>query len=482
MNRQTRFIASIILAAALLLSGCAAKNANTPDPSDSTDTDQSDSVQAPSFGDLTIIDRTEKYENAAASYLAALPSMDLEGSSFIIASPRTDLIEPAEDGTVYAKAKYERNKLIEEKYNVRLTASYVSEAEYTDAVRQSVQTDEYYADLLMLPQNMIGTFAANDLLMNLNSLPFFRTDMPFFDASSVDAASVGHKTYAVAGAASFEESMLTAVYFNRGLFEANGISLPYGDVYDGTWTWDRFFEICASVPDLDGTYASYSTQYSADTLPACVFFSSGESFIRKSGTAAPVLAYTDNSPNAFSVLHALYTEPNAHTDTASGVSRFYSGESLFMIDRLYLMSWMINGTQNWGILPMPKADADASYVSLTAPDTLFFAAQKNTVNADSTSIILSALNAASYGVLSDAYITHAMQNILRDNDSANMLEIMTNTRTYDFAFTFGNADPTLASATYLGLKNTAPGGDFTALTAQKESINAYLSETYPAGN
>ncbi|MBQ8747908.1 MAG: extracellular solute-binding protein [Clostridia bacterium] len=482
MTTPVRFTA-LFLILILLFSGCGtAADTDTPP----VHTDAGTDTAAPSVPDpVTVIDRTDSYKALARTYLEALPEADFENASFVIASPRADVLRPEENSTVYSAAKYERNRQIEERYNIQLVASAVNEADYAEMLRASVKADEYFADLLMLPQYMIGTLAADNLLLNVNSMPFFRAEMPFFDKSSADAATIGDATYAIAGPASFEESMQTAIFFNRDLFAENGLTLPYEDVYSGNWTWDRFFEICASVPDINASanteYASFSTQYAADTLPASAFYSCGETLIRKeSGT--PMLAFGEQSSNALSVLRSLYGEASAHTDNETGISRFYSGNSLFMIERLYVMDWMINGKINWGILPLPKADAaQADYVTLASPDTLFFGVQKNASDVMSTAVILSALNASSYGVISDAYLTYTMHHILRDNDSANMIEILAKTRTYDFAYSFGRVDGTLAASTYGALASFSNGEDLSALI-DTDAVNAHLAAAFPTGN
>ncbi len=477
--------AALFLILTLILSGCGTSaDTDTPPVHTEGETD-TDTPHTSSPEQVTVIDRTDAYKAAAQTYLDALPEADFENASFVIATPRTDVLRPEENSTVYSAAKYERNKQIEEKYNILLVPTAVNEADYAETVRVSVQADEYFADLLMLPQYAIGTFVTNDLLLNVNSMPFFRADMPYFDYGSADAATIGDATYGIAGAASFEEAMQTALFFNRDLFTDNNLTLPYEDVYSGSWTWDRFFEICASVPGINeatGTnLASYSSQYAADTLPASVFYSCGETMIRKeSGT--PVLALAEDTSEALSVLLSLYSDASAHTDTDSGVSRFYSGESLFMVERMYVMDWMINGNVSWGILPLPKADASQSgYVTLASPDTLFFGVQKNTSDVMKTSVILSALNASSYGVISDAYLTHTVHHVLRDNDSANMIEILASARTYDFAYSFGRADGILFESTYGALEAIASGGDFAELI-DTDAVNTHLADAYPAAN
>ena len=114
---------------------------------------------------------------------------------------------------------------------------------------------------------------------------------------------------------------------------------------------------------------------------------------------------------------------------------------------------------------MPKMDeTQESYISLTDESVLFFAAQKNTIDSDRTAIVLTALNAASYGVISEAYVEYNMNHILRDNDFRQHARD-TLLRTYDFAFAFGEAYG-LAPATYVGMRDNRGGASFQTIAAR----------------
>lgn len=477
-----------VLTASLLFSSCGIITHDMTDDENTTDTTETsppETSPVPDSGSAEVIDNTAAYEAVSDAYLSGIPARDFEGAPYVIAAPWTDVITGGDDGTVLSAAKHERNRKVEEQWNVSIVPSIVDANSFQTLVQAAVQADEYYADLLMIPQYMIGSFVADGSIMNLNSMPFLDLEQPYFNASSVEAATIGHKIYAAAGAASFEESTLTGMYFNRGLFETLGIDSPYAAVYDGVWTWDRFFAITASLSDINeangAAYASFATHAAAESLPATVFFSAGGRFVRSDGKASPTLAYSAEDASIAERVRALFADPNAHKDTETGVTKFYTGESLFLLDRLYIMTWMPNGTQNWGVLPMPKADeTQADYISPVDKESLFFAAQKNTADAERTAIILSALNAASYDLISDAYIDYAMYHLIRDNDSANMLEILIRSRTYDFSWSFGQTNSTLAGATYIGMQSVAGGTiTFASLCEGIDNTNRQLTTKYP---
>ncbi len=480
-----------LLTASLLLSSCGIivtyDMTTDEDVSAGTDTVPADTT-VPDTDTPDIIDNTAAYTAVADAYLSGIPTKDFDSAPYLIAAPWTTVIAGDAGGTVLSAAKHERNRKVEEQWNVSIVSTSVDPDSFQTLVQAAVQADEYYADLLMIPQYMIGSFVADGSLMNLNSMPFLDLEQPYFDTSSVEAATVGNNIYAAAGAASFDETTLTGMYFNRDLFEALGIDAPYAAVYDGVWTWDRYFAITDSLSDINeanGTaYASFTAHSTAESLPATVFFSAGGRFVRSDGKSAPTIAYSADDAAIAQRVTTLFSDPNAHRDFETGVTRFYTGDALFMMDRLYIMTWMPNGSQNWGILPMPKADeSQADYISLVDKEALFFASQKNNIDAERTAVILSALNAASYQLISDAYIDYAMYHLVRDNDSANMLDILIRTRTYDFTWSFGPSNSTLAGATYIGMRAVADGTrSFDALCKEIAAVNRQLSTKYPVNN
>jgi len=295
--------------------------------------------------------------------------------------------------------------------------------------------------------------------------------------------------YAAAGYAAFEGTSLSAVYFNRDLFEENGLEIPYRAVYNGKWTWDAFFASCAQTESINAyaarngvdPFSSYASQYAAELLPALVYAASGKTMIRTDAGTSPAVNISAEDEAVLAVIARLGQDPYAHADTSSGVSRFHTGKSLYLIDRLYLMSWMPGSRQNWGILPLPKmTEEQQNHITLTDSSALFFAVQKNTVDAEKASVVLSALNAASYGVLSEAYVDYAMNELLRDNDSANMLSIISASRSYDFTLCFENSITSLSDATTRGLLDLARGLSVTELYSRAAAANRQLTSRFPA--
>jgi len=56
-------------------------------------------------------------------------------------------------------------------------------------------------------------------------------------------------------------------------------------------------------------------------------------------------------------------------------------------------------------------------------------------------------------------VNQSMLHVLRDNDSVNMLDMILDTASFDFALAFGTAYPSIADATYKLIRECASTGE-----------------------
>ena len=61
------------------------------------------------------------------------------------------------------------------------------------------------------------------------------------------------------------------------------------------------------------------------------------------------------------------------------------------------------------------------------------------------------------------YVNYAFSNILRDADSANMLDIILSSAVFDFAFAYGGVYPDIAAATYKLVRSASDIEDIPAV-------------------
>ena len=404
----------------------------------------------------------------AEEYLNTLPMRSFDGNVFFITTPSIEYIDPDHTENTISRMVYERNRKIEEKYNISIITSLADANTIYNETRQAVDSDVYYTDLVMLPLYMTGQFRAADVLMNLHSLPFINLSAPYFNSESVTMTTAGYGTYGVAGYASLSPSAFSAVFFNRDMVKEAGMEKPYSLVVDGTWTWERFFEYTAAVAELNGSgenaYHTVAAQSNATRLADLVFVSCGNSYIRSERKKVPKIAFSVNSAQySVSVANRILSDSNAFVNSsANALKDFADGNSLFLVEYLYAIPGLTDSAADWGVVPLPLERENDDYRTLVSNNELIFAVPANHTNGEYASIILSALNAASYRYLYEEYVTQTLTYHLRDNDSANMLERILDSAAFDFSLAFGNSYPAVAAGTYGLIRDAAVSNDLSA--------------------
>lgn len=421
-----------------------------------------DETAKPSTGYVKYADRIDA-KAVSDAYLDSLPERDYDGAVFFIATPSKSYFSPDDTETVLSRLAVQRNAEVSDKLNITMLTDEIDGATMVTQLDQAIASGSFFTDLLLIPFYQVGTFKATSTLLNMRTAPFFDLDQPFFLEESSQMTSGGYATYAVAGDATISPSDFAAVYFNRGILTAAGIDprVLYRSVTDGSWTWDRLLSVTEAVRNLGGC-STISAESVAERFPDLVFKSSGNDYILTGMRKVPVVGYTNRSAqNAMDVMQKLYGDPASKLRDFSGaVTAFAEGETAFHVDYLYAMPWLTNASADWGLLPMPKgSEEDGDYRTLMPGDAQVFAIPKNHTNAEMPAIVLSALCAASDGYIYDAYVDYNMVNVLRDNDAVNMLDLILDTASFDFALAFGNAFPAIANATYKLVRKCAPSNN-----------------------
>jgi len=409
--------------------------------------------------------------------------------TFLISTTNAETIQPESITSDVSQARVERNSQIENRYGIKLVTRLTTAQSIHQDSKIAVNSGAYYTDLLALPQSVIGSFYADGLLMNIRNLPYINLESDYFDQSSIKACSGGFGVYGLSGEAVFNPNNMTGVYVNKDLLRQAGLDLPYDSVYDGSWTWDKFFSLSAALAssaNSDETVYSYSSMLADDALENLIYASSGLKYASSDVMTIPQIAFTPDSSLLLSTVETIKSFLNntnrlTADDAQASLSEFNSGNSLYLIDKLYVMSWMANSATDWGIVPMPKvSESQDGYKTLADRDSLIFSVLSTNPDAEATSIVLQAMNAASYRHMTDAYIEDHMTNILRDGDSVNMVDLITRSQTFDSAFIFGAAYTSLADGT-IGLISRAVRGESIANLYQShaDSIAYTMSYAFP---
>jgi hypothetical protein len=305
--------------------------------------------------------------------------------------------------------------------------------------------------------------------------------------------SIGDRVLFTSGDFSFNQYSATIpILFNKQLHADLALDDPYQLVRDGKWTLDRFGEMARdALQDLTGDgsmssrdqwgYMAFSHVYT----PAIMNGIGAGYIVRDSGNMPELGINNEHFITRF--LHAVDILSEGWLFDGNhgwGVGRpefiFLEGRALFWSE---LMNWAVTlraMEHDFGILPMPKWDeSQPHYISTTGnPHVMIIPATAN--NLERTGIILEALNAESrLTTLTVYYDTMLVNQVLRDEDSAEMLDLIFENRVYEIGRFFweSNVAGPIATAMANGNREIASvieRNERVALRAIENTINAFL--------
>lgn len=481
INMKTKLLSLIaaLLSATLLLISCSSSAPNSTEPLESApSTEVSDSSTQTEKLPETVIIHSGDPDNKikAEAYLAALPSRSFDGASFIITSPDTALFDPSEVSYL-SKSISERNTAVEEKYGVTISCTKSDVGTMLEEAKKNAAAEMFYSHVMVLPMTSVPYFANENLLMNLRSMPLLDMSQPYFNSSSADALSLGNKTFGIAGEALPPSTGLCAVFYNKNVADALGITELYDLSLDGGLTWDKMHEYYATA--AAGGYVGAVTD--GDDVIDAIYISTGQRFISSAEGKIPSVATANYSMNAAATQYrTVVSDAQAAGITKEGaVDAFKSGNVLFTFAKISELDKLNGSSVRLGMLPMPKLDTDSPYIHLADSTAKVFTVTNGVTDSAMVSLVLSALNAASYGVMTETLSDYLHATTLPDSRSADIFELMSRSTYYDLASAYAPNISAVSAGTTGLVRYIIETGDFSAFDSSVSEANDFFAQNFP---
>lgn len=309
-----------------------------------------------------------------------LEAVDYGGESFDILYNGNDL-EPNKDfdaveitGEPLNDAIFKRNKAVEEKYKVVITANYMSDSNIQSAVQKAVNANTPDYDLLEANCNYSMTMGANGLLTEVHTIPVIDLSKPYWIGAALDGCSINHKNYFVYSDANIHAFGATpCVLFNKQVHEDFKFEDLYGLVESGKWTMDKMSEMVKQVSaDIDGDgdmdkddrWGLIANNFMVD----CLISGTGYMTITKNADDLPALNFnSEQFINILEKMKSLCALENGtfvidRVSTATEAREYWTeyaiteNRALFWVGNLKCVERLRNMETDFGIVPMPKYD------------------------------------------------------------------------------------------------------------------------------
>jgi len=472
---------ALLCALAVFVSGCGVILINEPSKTEPETTAKPETT-APEEPervpeDIPVVEKD--YTNEMDRFMKDLSTTNdqnkYSGAVARIVGTKKSLLVPAEDCPKIIKEDLvERNEGIESSLGITVVFDERDPDTLFQEAKAAVRSGTYYADAIMYPQYMTGAFVKEGVVLNMNALPDFETDMGYFYPSSVSASRGGDGLYAVAGPASLNIDALPCIFFNKDMVKAAGLESPYALVDRGEWTIDKYLEYTAAATALEGDYYAYGAQHTSAMLTDLFFFGMGETLTQSLPGQYPTL--TLGSPKTADVINkvrAAIVDTKSSGNALTAIDSFKSGNTMFLIDRLDNFRQFSTIGVDWGILPMPKYSAEQTryYTLVNYEEVLVFSALSTAPDYEMTADLIACINIVTYGYTKDAYVKDATYFYLRDNESIRMMETVIESPVFDFAYSFSGTYDAIPSMTYMAIRN---------VVSEVSTLDRYLG-MYAAG-
>lgn len=362
-----------------------------------------------------------------------------------------DLFVEEQNGEPVNDAVWKRNNIVQERYNCSISQVKSNDMwNSANIVRTSILAgDKAYDGIIASGRNMVA-LGIEGLLYDLNSFDELDLTRSYWNPSIIEELTLGKKLFFAMGDLSATDNRaVRCLYFNKNLFSKYNLDDPYTLVRSGEWTIEKFLKMVSEGRlDLDGN-GEYNENdqwglYVQPSIGANLFFASEGRFIIKDkddrlvvsfgseGTVDLMSAIADRIKSAYDSMLISYDYQKMIPSFAEGHSLFYSEVSLF-IERFRQYDFDV------GMIPMPKFDENQeNYCQYADGACLNYAGIPiDSPAPDDTALLLEALSAESPETLTKAYYDICLTGkSIRDEESAEMLDIIFNNYTIDYADLF----------------------------------------------
>ncbi len=382
-----------------------------------------------------------------------IPELDYNGYTFqMYTRTREDFVNDlglnleGESGDIVETAIYQRNRTVEERFNIDLDVTYYDAP--TSAARRTITAGDDSVALVLDNVPNTGSAIPSGNYLPWDNQPYIDFSKPWYVHDVIDAMSINGHTYMMAG--EFNLSLLRftyCMYYNKNLAADYDVNDLYERVLNHTWTYESLYKTVSDVyfdvngdgkKDPDDLYGLATDFYGASTNYSYAF---GTEITHNDKDGIPQLVYyTEKTVDIFNkVWDLLFNNPGVLSG-AWGVEAgpWQDGRALFVNAFFQSSSEYRNYDFDFGILPYPLYDeSQENYRTHSNVAFTVCALPTTTTNVERTCAITEALQAESWKQVIPAYYETALKvKYSRDDMASSTLDMVLGGRYLDFGIIY----------------------------------------------
>lgn len=366
----------------------------------------------------------------------------------------------------------------------------VSRGSYMDRITQSVAAGEDLFDWVDLMIGNTPTLMINGNFMNLADMQYINLEEPWYLADMMDEVAIDDRLYFISGDASLGYLKSTfCMFYNVEMAAQYDIDDLYEIVNEGKWTLDKLIELSKLVAqDLDNN-GKYDT---SDRLGFALHNSMDlNGFIgscdiptfSKDKDGAWQFDFGDERDigacdKMYSLMHetdGVYCNTQSIGDTYENYdlvsNSFLAGNTLIVSSEMDDITTTLREMKySYGILPYPKYNEEqAEYKSVVRNTQNAFSMPITCSIPDVACAVMEALSCENYNRVLPAYFETTMKaKYSLDNETAQMFDLIKNSTSLSFWYTYNNALGTPAAIIYASTLNASKAGQVSSKVASNQ--------------
>lgn len=395
------------------------------------------------------------YSGHVLHVLAATEHLPFEEEAFG-ATERTS--EPVNDACV------DRNDLIAQSYGFRIETEFIEPFNpFLSRVRRDIMSGTATYDIAATGLQSMAILASEGSFLDLYDLEGSHLDLtaPWWDsAANADMTLMGKLFFTTGDITLFDNENTRCMYYNKDIITENNLEAPTQLVLDNAWTVDKMYEMAQAAasekddglmtvtgPDVWGlvgvAFDTYTLIMGCDAPQ-----------IKMNEKGLPELAMLDGkNVSAFEKVHSIMNDRSCVAwreqyyawdapDAENVVNNFYKGQALFLMGLVNTVNSddLRNAEIRYGILPMPKFDAEQENYATTCDPYRFqvIGIMKSCPDTDFTTFAMETLAYLNYKMVTPEYYDRTLKykRFLDDDDSPEMLDILFSNRIVDISVAF----------------------------------------------
>jgi ABC-type glycerol-3-phosphate transport system substrate-binding protein len=400
-----------------------------------------------------------------------LPDSDFLGESFMFllrlsnqAYDEIYVYTEEYDGEVVNDAIYDRNRAVEEKYNIDIEATFIDQV--SQNAQKTIMANDDSFEVMWDCKNAMPSLITNGYLVNFNTVPYLNLDAAYWDKNASEQLSVLNKLYFMPSDISMQNfTGARFLYFNKKLVEDYTLDDPYERIKSNNWTLDVVLNMIKSVSeDLNGDgimdsndrYGILSENGAANANILYFIKSAGIRNTTNDSDGVPQLScMNEKLIKIAEMCKEVFDDKNVaitYEEASKGASIgdfphifAYCRGSLFTTDHFLFVQNGVEETvsfkdmeSDYGIAPNPKFDqAQEEYSHRIDPYTTIMAIPITNTDPERTGIILEYMSwMSSKTVLPAYYETTIKTKRTRDNEAPLIVDMIKASISYEISDIF----------------------------------------------